>query len=432
VTSNANLRRRSIESIDLPRYIFNKACLPNKNWLPPNYLPDRLVERIEGLYSTEDLSQVDIEQAISGLSEDELIPILNEHLPDCYLQEMGDKVIPDSMEALIGLFVSQGGYMAAVNLLDTIGLGIVPGLEENETLLCEVLYQPTPLPQVISTTTKHRDLTTATQFVELQERIGYKFRNPLYLLEALTHATYSDITACYQRLEFLGDAILDELMVCHIYENNTELGPGKLSDLKSNLVCNTTLSKVSMKYGFHTNILYDSPELYLTLNRFYKNFQDRESDLVDWYTSNFDLTDVVYDGNEEEKHQELDLDHQVVQVPKILGDVVESVIGAVYLDSGEDMRVVWGVIWPWFKPFYDAYKDSIPKQPKAEVHELYPAPRVQITPPVEITNHKSRITVTIITTSGEKYSFPTIGRDKLSVTNVCFDRALKFHKKNLI
>ena len=28
-----------------------------------------------------------------------------------------------------------------------------------------------------------------------------------------------------------------------------------------------------MRYGFHTHILYDSPELYLTLNRFYKNFQ---------------------------------------------------------------------------------------------------------------------------------------------------------------
>ena len=53
---------------------------------------------------------------------------------------------------------------------------------------------------------------------------------------------------------------------------------------------------------------------------------------------------------------------QVVQVPKILGDVVESVIGAIYLDSGEDMQVVWGVIWPWFQPFYDAYKDTIPKQ----------------------------------------------------------------------
>ena len=32
------------------------------------------------------------------------------------------RVIPDSMEALIGLFVSQGGYLAAVNLLDTIGI----------------------------------------------------------------------------------------------------------------------------------------------------------------------------------------------------------------------------------------------------------------------------------------------------------------------
>lgn len=45
---------------------------------------------------------------------------------------------------------------------------------------------------------------------DLESRLGYKFRDRSFLLQAITHASYSNnrITDCYQRLEFLGDAVL--------------------------------------------------------------------------------------------------------------------------------------------------------------------------------------------------------------------------------
>jgi len=45
---------------------------------------------------------------------------------------------------------------------------------------------------------------------DLERRLGYKFRDRSFLLQAITHASYSPnrITDCYQRLEFLGDAVL--------------------------------------------------------------------------------------------------------------------------------------------------------------------------------------------------------------------------------
>lgn len=45
---------------------------------------------------------------------------------------------------------------------------------------------------------------------ELEKSIGYKFRDSSYLLQAFTHASYQPnrLTDCYQRLEFLGDAVL--------------------------------------------------------------------------------------------------------------------------------------------------------------------------------------------------------------------------------
>lgn len=43
-----------------------------------------------------------------------------------------------------------------------------------------------------------------------EEKIGYKFENRFYLLQAFSHASYypNRLTDCYQRLEFLGDAVL--------------------------------------------------------------------------------------------------------------------------------------------------------------------------------------------------------------------------------
>jgi len=47
-------------------------------------------------------------------------------------------------------------------------------------------------------------------YEELEKNIGYKFRDNSYLLQAFTHASYQPnrLTDCYQRLEFLGDAVL--------------------------------------------------------------------------------------------------------------------------------------------------------------------------------------------------------------------------------
>lgn len=47
-------------------------------------------------------------------------------------------------------------------------------------------------------------------YEKLEESIGYKFRDISYLLQAFTHASYqpNKLTDCYQRLEFLGDAVL--------------------------------------------------------------------------------------------------------------------------------------------------------------------------------------------------------------------------------
>ena len=79
----------------------------------------------------------------------------------------------------------------------------------------------------------------------LEERIGYKFRNPLLLAEALTHPSVGHETQRHhfsnQRLEFLGDAILQVVMTEYLFHNFSAEAEGQLTKLRSRLVSRDAL-----------------------------------------------------------------------------------------------------------------------------------------------------------------------------------------------
>jgi ribonuclease-3 len=78
----------------------------------------------------------------------------------------------------------------------------------------------------------------------LEERIGYKFRNSLLLAEALTHPSLGhEAQRChfdYQRLEFLGDAVL-QLVITEYLFRNFRVAEGQLTKLRSRLVSREAL-----------------------------------------------------------------------------------------------------------------------------------------------------------------------------------------------
>jgi ribonuclease-3 len=79
----------------------------------------------------------------------------------------------------------------------------------------------------------------------LEERIGYKFRNPLLLAEALTHPSLGHETQRHhfdnQRLEFLGDAVLQLIVTEHLYSIFSSEAEGRLTKLRSRLVSREAL-----------------------------------------------------------------------------------------------------------------------------------------------------------------------------------------------
>lgn len=85
----------------------------------------------------------------------------------------------------------------------------------------------------------------------LEERIGHKFRNSLLLAEALTHPSLGHETHRHhfdnQRLEFLGDAVLQLIITEHLYALFPREAEGRLTKLRSRLVSREALRRHALK-----------------------------------------------------------------------------------------------------------------------------------------------------------------------------------------
>jgi ribonuclease III len=120
----------------------------------------------------------------------------------------------------------------------------------------------------------------------LQDRLQHQFSNPALLGRALTHRSFS--ADHNERLEFLGDAVLNLAVADLLYDRLSELPEGDLSRIRANLVKQETLHQLATELGLPEVIRLGEGE--------------------------------VRSGGSKR--------------PSILGDALEAVIGAVYLDAG--------------------------------------------------------------------------------------------------
>lgn len=124
----------------------------------------------------------------------------------------------------------------------------------------------------------------------LEKNIGYIFKNKALLKNALTHTSYAyeNNVASNEKLEFLGDSILEFLSSKYIYNNYTKLKEGEMTKVRATVVCEDSLHKIAQKHNF---------------------------------------SDFLYLGKSEMKHGGN-------KKPAIMADSVEAVIAAMYFDSG--------------------------------------------------------------------------------------------------
>lgn len=91
---------------------------------------------------------------------------------------------------------------------------------------------------------------------EVEEKLNYRFSDKTLLSEALTHSSYANdylgnSELSNERLEFLGDAILDFVVGYELFTRFPEKQEGFLSKLRSEIVCESSLAEVAVSMGLN-------------------------------------------------------------------------------------------------------------------------------------------------------------------------------------
>lgn len=326
-----------------------------------------------------------------------------------------DKSIADCMEALIGCYLTSCDKMAALRLMSWMGLKVLPGKKSEDTCSSADARQADfdPLPCPSSPFLTH--MPNAEQILEqlldgyegFEKRIGYTFSDRSYLLQAFTHASYhfNVVTDCYQRLEFLGDAVLDYVITRHLYEDSDKYSPGVLTDLRSALVNNNIFAALAVKWDFHKYFKAISPSLFFVIEKFVCRQKEKEDEI---------------DDENDEADEDHEKEHVELEVPKALGDIFESVAGAVYLDSKMSLDTVWRVFYRIMKPQIDKYLKNIPKSPVRELLEQEPE-TAKFEKPERTLDGKIRVTVNVV----GKGVFTGIGRNYRIAKSAAAKKALR-------
>ena len=97
---------------------------------------------------------------------------------------------------------------------------------------------------------------------EIEKSINYKFKNKELLKRALTHTSYANENnvESYEKLEFLGDSILEFISSKYLYNTYENLSEGELTKVRAQVVCEDSLKEVAKKHKFYDYILVGKSE----------------------------------------------------------------------------------------------------------------------------------------------------------------------------
>ncbi|KAJ5657241.1 uncharacterized protein N7484_000890 [Penicillium longicatenatum] len=242
---------------------------------------------------------------------------------------LSSKVLADVVEALIGAAFLDGGIRKAQACLHRF----VP---EIDIFTSDALSYVTPIP---------RGESNLIDTDSLASVIGYKFKDASLLTEALTHPSceHDTTTQSYQRIEYLGDAVLDMLIIPLLAAHQGKTSQGKMTLTKHSVVNANLLAFFCMGlsgtqnslYTKHPNMICDSKGVYLWR---YLRFNGptinpaREACLARFDGLRDEITAKIQHGDEYPWEPLTRL-----RPDKFMSDIMESVLGAIFIDSGGDL-----------------------------------------------------------------------------------------------
>ncbi|KAF9464051.1 hypothetical protein BDZ94DRAFT_1257432 [Collybia nuda] len=259
-------------------------------------------------------------------------------------QELSTKVLADVIESLIGAAYIHGSFDLGYECAKFFDLGLkwAPLQTRIESLLLRI--------------ETHDNLPRQLEMVE--HMLGYTFQRKHILIEALTHASYEQDphTSSYERLEFLGDSVLDMVVTDFLYHApGKNYSPGHLFLRKSAMVNAHILAYVCLRtcvqidaampgpspdghIAFQPDthlvylwqcLLHSSPRVLEDQANSHARFMKRR-DVIEDSLRNGDIFPWA--------------ELTRLQAPKFLSDIIESLLGAAFLDSSGNLDVAKSVV----------------------------------------------------------------------------------------
>ncbi|GAU23033.1 hypothetical protein TSUD_336810 [Trifolium subterraneum] len=210
----------------------------------------------------------------------------------------------------------------------------------NQTLALKIdLKQQQHFPKKLEQVeTKEND--SSPPLHEVETILHYKFKNKHLLEKAFTHSTYcGENSLSYERLEYVGDAVLNLLISKEQFFLYPNLQPGHLTRLRAVNVDAEKLARAAVKHGLHRYLRHKKPLLGEQIQEFTKA-----------------IAEYPLHSN------------GLIDAPKNLADIVESTIGAVFIYCNFSIDIVWKVFGKLLEPIIDP--DTVQKHPVTELHEM--------------------------------------------------------------
>ncbi|KAJ7638731.1 hypothetical protein FB45DRAFT_976818 [Roridomyces roridus] len=333
---------RNFQSAGLPPYVQSRP-FGFKFWLPPNFRVSDPQGETQGA-SAASRKRMDNEQRLG----DKVSRFQLGSLEFTLFQ-----VVADVSEAILGAAYLSGGRDTALMAAKAMNLPF-PNVEKWSDFGYKLLMPPPTVTAKLSPKTINA----------VEAIVKHKFKYPHLLAQALTHASVSAAErVSYERLEFIGDAILDFLVIRYVFERQPRLAPGGLTILKGAMVSNSALAAFCISCGLHNHLLL-VPRLSGAVAEYAEKLEAKR-------TAEYELARIEQRPPWQYWHD--------IEAPKALSDVVESVIGAIYISDGATPAGVETFFDAVLKPFFDAHitLKTIAHHPSKTLLELIQAQRCQ-------------------------------------------------------
>ncbi|KAK3063940.1 hypothetical protein LTS18_011521 [Coniosporium uncinatum] len=252
-------------------------------------------------------------------------------LDSCSKRNLSMKVVADVVEALIGAAYIGSGTSSAREYIHTF-------LPEVDAWTPRLIRHP-----------PFDGSNATTMILKAESIVGYRFRNKILLVEALTHPSCDrDVQMeSYQRLEFLGDAVLDMLVMSLMttHQHATELAQGQMTLIRAALVNSNFLGFLCLDFsveegtvavveqsggGFATRKDTFSMSMWSLLRHSNASIAKAQVACVERYKSL--RAEIKHSLSEGASCLWLHLTR--LNPDKFFSDMVESLIGAIFVDSG--------------------------------------------------------------------------------------------------